>query len=326
MSLRLSTILAAALPWGWFAVRDGDPAFEVVAILIPPLAVAAAVGAVIVAWLAPPGWRAVPVVLLLSTAAAGAVATAEPRLPLDLPEPRGDTLYLVAANLAADNPDAGAVIRGLASGFPDVVVTAETSDQAVLALAGLEDEYPYIELGQKGVRSRLVVYSKHRLTPLPRPTEVDFAQVLPVVVDAELGSFTLFAAHLPRPWASGTSGSSYQATLDEQQAIATGLASVVRATEGPVVVAGDLNLTDRGRGYRTLLRDGGLTDVVRTDWAGSTSLRWWPLALRIDHVLAGGGLCGADPARLDLPGSDHRGLWVELGRCPDTGPVSTTGG
>jgi endonuclease/exonuclease/phosphatase (EEP) superfamily protein YafD len=313
----LLVLIAVAAPWGWFAVRDRLAVFEVVAIAMPLIGAVAGLAAIVTARVGIPGRRAGVVLFLLSIGAVAATATVLPRTPVTTGRPGSERLYLVSANLAADNPDAGEVIRGLASGFPDVIVTVETNEEAILALADLEDEYPFVELGPEGVRSRVVVYSKYPLTALPPLPDVDFAQVLPVEVAAESGTFTLFASHLPRPWLTGSNGTAYQATLAEQQAIVAGFAGAVAATEGPVVVAGDLNLTDRGRGYRTLLDVAGLTDVVRDEWAGSTSLRWWALVLRIDHVLAGGGMCGASPARLTLPGSDHRGLWVELGPCAD---------
>ena len=322
MSLRrpVLVLLAVAAPWGWFAVRDQLAVFEVVAIAMPPIGAVAGVAAVVTMITGVAGRRGGLTLFLLSIGAVVATATILPRTPVTAGGPASERLYLVSANLAADNPEADTVIRGLASGFPDVIVTVETSDEA-MALADLEAEYPHIELGPEGARSRVVVYSKHPLTALPLLEDVDFAQVLPVEVEADFGTFTLFASHLPRPWITGGDGDSYQATLSEQQAIVAGFARAVADTPGAVVVAGDLNLTDRGRGYRMLLSIADLTDVVRQDWAGSTSLRWWPLALRIDHVLAGGGMCGASPARLSLPGSDHRGLWVELGPC--AGAVGT---
>ncbi|MGF1666562.1 MAG: endonuclease/exonuclease/phosphatase family protein [Acidimicrobiia bacterium] len=92
------------------------------------------------------------------------------------------------------------------------------------------------------------------------------------------------------------------------------LADHVAGIEGPVVVAGDLNANDRGVGYRTMVIDGRLRDAIRTGWASTTSLKWWPLLLRIDHILTR-GMCSADADDVMLPGSDHRGLVVAIGSC-----------
>lgn len=308
-------LVGVLAPFSWFLVRDLAPMMEVIAIVLPVAGAAAGALAVVLGWRR----RVVGAATLASVALVCAVATAGPRLAAPSGLPAGETISFVTANLATANPDADDLVRGLAAGYPDVFVTVETSDTALLALGQVLDRFPYVVEGEPGVRSRVVVYSRFPLRRLPTLDSMGEAQVVVVEVEPEMGPITLYAAHLPRPWFSGSDSGHYQATLGEQQRIVDELAAAVAATEGPTVVAGDLNLTDRGRGYRTLLADGGLTDVVRQRPAGSTSLKWWPFALRIDHVLTRNGMCGSDPARLTLPGSDHRGLWVNLGPCSDRG-------
>jgi len=89
------------------------------------------------------------------------------------------------------------------------------------------------------------------------------------------------------------------------------------------VVLGDLNLTDRGRGYHQVLGQAHLVDAMRASGTGFSSIgKWTPLLLRIDHVLvsggpAGPGWCGDDAHQLELPRSDHRAVAATVGPCAE---------
>jgi endonuclease/exonuclease/phosphatase family metal-dependent hydrolase len=83
-----------------------------------------------------------------------------------------------------------------------------------------------------------------------------------------------------------------------------------------VVIAGDLNMSDRVTSYRTM--DAALTDAMRADAAGRTTYvgGWWTsVLLRIDHVFVDPSWCAADPATFDVAGSDHRGVEASVGPC-----------
>jgi endonuclease/exonuclease/phosphatase (EEP) superfamily protein YafD len=77
---------------------------------------------------------------------------------------------------------------------------------------------------------------------------------------------------------------------------------------GPTVIAGDLNTTTEHRALAALgdARAPGFPPTWPTRWP-----RWF--GVRIDHVLAGGGLAVRDTRVLDLPGSDHRAVIAHLG-------------
>jgi endonuclease/exonuclease/phosphatase family metal-dependent hydrolase len=84
----------------------------------------------------------------------------------------------------------------------------------------------------------------------------------------------------------------------------------------PVVVAGDLNVSDRTSTYAHLVAH--RRDAMRAGWAGST-FRPFPfelLALRIDHVIVDRTWCAAHPHRFHPHGSDHEAVQVTIGRCP----------
>jgi endonuclease/exonuclease/phosphatase (EEP) superfamily protein YafD len=126
--------------------------------------------------------------------------------------------------------------------------------------------------------------------------------------------FELWALHLPKPSLNTDRDSqarpgAHGRTLDR-------IRHVIREASLPVVVAGDLNLVDRGRGYQMLTAD--LDDASRSAWGGPTAKRsWLPLLFpRVDHILMPHGWCADRAARFDVTGSDHRGVRARLGPCP----------
>lgn len=130
-------------------------------------------------------------------------------------------------------------------------------------------------------------------------------------VDAPSGPFVLWAVHLERPWfttGGGLRPGGHARKLD---------AFLDRWDDEtlPVVIAGDLNLTDRGRGYRRVVD--GRRDAMRGIWGGPTSLKTTvrPLLLRIDHIVVPSDWCSDGQRRFDITGSDHRGVAAEIGPC-----------
>jgi endonuclease/exonuclease/phosphatase family metal-dependent hydrolase len=89
------------------------------------------------------------------------------------------------------------------------------------------------------------------------------------------------------------------------------------AEAAPVVMAGDFNMSDRQLGYRRLTTD--LRDAMTAAGWGHATFPdgiWAPLLMRIDHVFVPADWCAARSRTLDVPGSDHDGLEVEVGPCP----------
>lgn len=291
-------LLLAAAPWAWFVVREplglvGD----VLAIVLPVLAVLVAGGA-----LAGLGRRrgAVPAV---SVVLAAAVAVVWPWHPEDA----GPVAPGTAVTVAATN------VTGMTSTLPalraidaDVLVVSE---DAPAVDAGLAAGYPHRLVTTED--ARVGVYSRFPLRLL-EPQGPDLPGMRVAV--AAPAPFELIAVHVPRPWITGRDG--YQATPPEHHRLVDALADRTARGPGPVVVAGDLNSTDRARDYRTLVDGVGLVDAMRDSWTGPTQVTsWLLLLLRIDHLLVDPGWCGDSPRRFDLPGSDHRGITATVGPC-----------
>ncbi|MEJ2871911.1 endonuclease/exonuclease/phosphatase family protein [Actinomycetospora sp. OC33-EN08] len=293
----LPVVLLTAAPWTWFLLRDplglvGD----VLAIVLPVLVV---VGVVLLLR----SLRRRGVLPAVSLLLAGTVAVVVPWTPEDAGTVRPDA----AVRLAATN------VTGMTSTVPallgtraDVLVVTEDDPAVDAALA---PAYPYREVTM--AESHVGVYSRYPVRLL-EPAGPDLPG-LRVAVAAPV-PFDLLALHVPRPWFTGRGG--YQATPAEHHRLVQAAAARVAATPGPVVVAGDLNSTDRARDYRSLVDGAGMVDVVRDAWAGPTQVTsWLPFLLRIDHVLVSRGWCGDAPRRFGLPRSDHLGVVATIGPC-----------
>jgi endonuclease/exonuclease/phosphatase (EEP) superfamily protein YafD len=100
------------------------------------------------------------------------------------------------------------------------------------------------------------------------------------------------------------------AARDEALRGAAGLASTA---DLPVVLLGDLNVTPDSPAFRRLLDEAGLRDVMHgRGWRPTWLAEFWPLALRIDHVLVSSGLCVEHAEVGPALGSDHRPVVARL--------------
>jgi endonuclease/exonuclease/phosphatase family metal-dependent hydrolase len=90
---------------------------------------------------------------------------------------------------------------------------------------------------------------------------------------------------------------------------------LVAASDLPVVVAGDLNISDRTATYDRLVAH--RRDAMRAGWAGST-YRTFPfdlLELRIDHIIIDRAWCATHDHRFHPAGSDHEAVQATIGPC-----------
>ena len=296
--------LLAALPWTWFLLRGAlGPVTDVLALLLP--LVLGAVVAVAVA-VALRRRRAGALVVAVSTLLTAVVAVAGPWLPADAgPVSADEALIVAAANVdGQDRP-----MDALRAVDADLWVVPELSAAVYF---GLTATHPH-ELLSATTPPNVAVFSRYPLQLLEGA-----GPDLPgqrIRVDGPAGPFVLYALHVPRPWILGDTVG-YQVSVSEHQRIAEAVAARVARETLPVVVAGDLNSTDRGRDYRALVPGTGLVDAMRAGVAGPTSVGKWRLLLaRIDHVLVSPGWCGDDPRRVGVPGSSHRAVTVTVGPC-----------
>jgi endonuclease/exonuclease/phosphatase (EEP) superfamily protein YafD len=284
-------------------VRDLSPIFDGAAVVLPPL-LGGLLGVAIIGALATRGAEGALVFLswlLFSLAAIGG-----PWVPQSSPAPV-QPLRIVSANLGEVTQPFSAIEDVLAQN-PDVLVVAEDDFVLDLLLSShYEDSYLFERSTNVGV------YSRFPFEVGEIPDERFAGHGFRAEIQAPSGTFIVYALHLPRPWFRNE-GPRY-ISLEGQRAYGEALAEAAASEPYPVVIAGDLNLTDRAGGYRELASD--LRDAVLTGRGGptSTQFRWRPLLLRIDHIFVSRDWCAANGGRFDASTADHRGVRADIGPC-----------
>jgi endonuclease/exonuclease/phosphatase family metal-dependent hydrolase len=290
-------LIFAALPWAWFPLRDAlGVVGDAVAIVLPVLVGLTAVVALVIG-------RRRAVLPVISLLLAGTVAVVAPWTPADAGAVASGSGVTVASANVTSMPSTLPALRGVSA---DVLVVAEDDPTTDAGLAATYLHHVYTSgTPRVGVYSRFPV----RALELPGPD----LPGMRVAVDAPT-PFVIYALHIPRPWWTGRGD--YQATVADHHRLVAGVATQVAREPGPVVVAGDLNSTDRGRDYRLLTDGTGLVDAMRDGWIGPTSVTTWrAFLLRIDHLLVTPGWCGDAAQRFALGRSDHDGITATVGPC-----------
>ena len=227
------------------------------------------------------------------------------------PEPAPPkTLRLVAANVWVNNPNRAAVADDLLSLNADVLVISElTSDLH----ARLIKHFPHsmtVELDTPGTDFAHGVYARYPLGHAAHEPGIAGQAIVTRVEGPE--PFWLFALHLPRPVIFGPVRWGCARPKGLRKAV-DAVVSLAATKNEPVVITGDLNLSDRTPGYRALART--YRDAMRNGWAGSTfgnSLFWKATLLRIDHLFVSPSWSVTSQRRVEITGSDHLGLVADL--------------
>ena len=312
------------LPWAWFAIRGLHPVFEVVAILLPLLAV----GAIVAALLSTAFWRSKVIgALALSLVLFSAVAIVGPRRPASVPAPV-DPARIASINLAGQWFVDNEVGYFTIAQEPDIFVgtelrepvDAELRDRFSYAVSDLADNGAAPEAAgtyrENGFPS-IGIYSNYEMTELPDPI-AEFPGGLPgfrVQVMTENGEVIVYALHIPRP---GTGSGLYDIDVRDQRQMVDAISEAIHEESLPVVVIGDLNLVDRGGSFAAMSE--GLNDGMRSNrWADSTRLGGGLaglLQLRIDHLLVTPDLCTANAETPRYLYTDHAPILADFGPCP----------
>lgn len=296
--------LLLLLPWSWFLVRDAWAPLNAGSVAMPAVAVFGGIALLAGAALTR---RLLPLLAALSLVAMTSVTVI---LPL-LPQPAGSIaapLTVASANIYESNRAPKTAAAALAATHADILVAVEVPDRFPSLLgAAAGDSHPYQALSQG-----IVIRSAFPIVGLPVSTRLSSNRVLMAFVRPPNGAaFTIFAVHAINPIqeSSFVFQQDFIERLDKS-------ALDRQAAAGPVVIAGDLNLSDRTHGYRILSSD--FRDGMRAGaWAGDTYVRgvWQYALLRIDHLFISRTWCAADPSRFDVPGSDHKGIRATVGPC-----------
>jgi endonuclease/exonuclease/phosphatase (EEP) superfamily protein YafD len=187
---------------------------------------------------------------------------------------------------------------------PDVLVVQELTPHAERVLADFDKSFPHFRKFPADGPTGIGLWSRHEL----ESGETFALGRLPAIqarVRAPSGAFTVIGAHLSSPVTPR------KAAARNVELRALGARSA--AIDGPLVVAGDFNVTPYSPYFQEWLAASGLTDSRR----GRTLSASWPtmfplVAIPIDHVAVNSSFTILSHQRLANFESDHYGVLVEL--------------
>ncbi|WP_240649462.1 endonuclease/exonuclease/phosphatase family protein [Streptomyces sp. Z26] len=235
-----------------------------------------------------------------------------PDAPLPREQPPTARFRMLTANLEYGEATSS-LLATVRRERPQLVSVQECDRRcaARLRTAELREAYPHrvIADGNGADGSALLSTFPLRSTP-PVPGELAMPGA---VVDIAGRDVRVQVAHPMPPVPNGVT--TWNRELDRLRAYAA-------RADGPTLLAGDFNSGQDHAAFRAVL-DTGLRDAARLQGQSRTptwpSLTAPPLGAQIDHVLLSEEFEAADAQFLDLDGSDHRALLVDLQFYDDRG-------
>lgn len=275
-------------------------------------------------------WRAS--VLLLLPMLAFAAAYGPLFLPRPTPsDPPGPSLRVLTSNLMYRNDDAASLAAVLRTRRVDVALLQELGPGMARALEAdpsVLADFPYRALVPDGTTRGMGLLSRVPiLEALPPEMDDDQCACQEVAIELSGRVVTLLNVHPRRPGVAFQRrgrlpvGLPVPSTFDPEQFEPRLRAILERAqrVEGPLIVAGDFNTSDRQPLYGLLQQR--LQDAYReAGWglgytfpsgAGGSWQRLFPL-MRIDYIFHDGAWRTREALTERLPGSDHRAVVTEL--------------
>jgi endonuclease/exonuclease/phosphatase (EEP) superfamily protein YafD len=256
-------------------------------------------------------WRAVAVL-----AAAGAVSALAivPYLPRELGREPGAVsstapLKVLSVNVSYRQFLARRLLEIVREADPDVVVVQELTPHAERVLADLDTLFPHYRKFPADRQYGIGLWSKHELES-GATIALGRVPAIEARVRGPTGSFTVIGVHLSAPVTRRRAAARNQQLVE--------LAQRSNAVEGPLLVAGDFNVTPYSPYYAEWLEATGLTDTRR----GRTLSPSWPTMLRllgipIDHVAVNDDFTIVSHRRLPNFESDHYGALAEVALRPE---------
>jgi endonuclease/exonuclease/phosphatase (EEP) superfamily protein YafD len=224
-----------------------------------------------------------------------------PSTPARLEAPVLRVLHL---DVHVDNPDLEAVAAAIERADADVAVVIELSRAAEARLARLPPPWRPLVTRPAWDAFGLGVYARHAATSTRVRSLADLFPVVEAVLPWGDREVVLYAVHTIPPVDEETARAN-QAQHEE-------LRRWLDAEPRPRVVVGDLDATPWSVGPRRLDASG-----YRSVHLGAGHLATWPtvlgpLGIIIDHVLLSQELVARAVGLVEVAGSDHRGLRVDV--------------
>jgi endonuclease/exonuclease/phosphatase (EEP) superfamily protein YafD len=290
----VATIFAMLAPLGW--------PFELFSHFRVQYLASALVLAVLLAWRR----RAVPAVLAVVIAVWHALPALSPSYAVaQAPDCVGPVVTVATVNVQFSNARPEAFRAWLATQPADFLLIQEVTPAWAAELEA-QAEYPYRHVLTREDPYGLAVLSRW---PLESVTLVDLAgDGLPSfagTVDTGRQRIRFLGRHTHWPITPALAAARDEALQ--------GAAQLASAADLPVVLLGDLNLTPDSPAFDRLIDQAELRDVMRgRGWRPTWLASFWPLALRIDHILVSSGLCVEHAEVGPSIGSDHRPVVARL--------------
>ncbi len=196
------------------------------------------------------------------------------------------------------------LLQIIADASPDVLLLVEFTPHAAEVLKKLDDSYAYqLKLPAEGPYG-IALYSRFELASAA-PFSLGSVPAVQALVRGPNGAFTFVGVHLSAP----TSPRRATQRTGELKLLAEHRATIA----GPLVVAGDFNLTPYSPYYQDWIASSGLTDTRRHRTLSVS----WPavlpiLGIPIDHVAVSKDFDILAHKRLDNFDSDHYGILAAL--------------
>jgi endonuclease/exonuclease/phosphatase (EEP) superfamily protein YafD len=213
-------------------------------------------------------------------------------------DPSRPRVSLLVSNVYYANREHGRILRRIAEEDPDVVGLIEVDDAWLRALGPLRERYPHHFEVSDDERVGLALYSRLPLANprVPRLPGGPYTPAIAATLAAPDGGVEIVLVHPVPPLDA-------QLIRRRNEQLAA-LARYAREGRGPLVMAGDFNVTMWNRGYRPLPA-AGLRNAREGRGIAPTWPAIGPFGVPIDHVLATAGVELHDFRVLEGIGSDH---------------------
>ena len=220
-------------------------------------------------------------------------------------------LRIVSANIRRENASTDEAARQLAETKADVLILVELTNRtwAGLKAAGIADPYPYQSVELYTGSGGIAILSKR---PIRNDSLVDRWGLGALSLEVDTGGTWVHVVGVHPTNPTHGDGSNWLHDYAE-------LLKLRRTLTGPVVIAGDFNGGRWHRPFGRLLAS-GLRDADEATGRGLTAS--WPIdggllglfgpIVRIDHALVSDDVAVLATHDVDLAGSDHRSVVVDI--------------
>ena len=246
-------------------------------------------------------WRTALVLLMGVILQVGQI---QPPFPPNRAIAGSPSVRLVFANLWADNEKRAAAVETLFRLDADVIVMAEMIGDWEQDASKLIHAYPQRADCWTLSGCDIIMLSRFPIRQSEIPVDRwHRSRAVLAEIETPGGILKVLGTHMARPLPVGQ--------VYHQEGHADLLTKVAREESGPLVLVGDFNAVTWGRVIRKIERESPLRASRGLEGTWPSALPW-PLRLPIDHVLVNDELAIAERRVVDVPGSDHKAVVVEL--------------